>query len=288
MQTRKTIANYVGALLGAFLFTIAINIVIVPHGLYSGTLTGVAQAAESMLVDFAGVTMPGFNLTGIMLLLFNIPLLILVLGYTDRSFPVKSIICIIFQTTTMAIVPIPEVPLVHDPLTAAIVGGALAGFGAGFTLRCGGSGGGTDLIGVYCSVKYPNFTVGKVTLIFSAFVYAYALIRFDLNIVIYSIIFTTLYAFALDNSHSQNIKSNALIFTTNPDAVHIVMEKLYRGATCWEGKGAYSGQRTHIFMTVISKYEVSHLKRIIKEVDPRAFIIINDKVEVSGNFIKKL
>ena len=286
---REVFAGYLGSLFGAVLFVIAINIIIVPHQLYSGTITGVAQIIEALLTTYTRLEMPsGFNLTGVILLLLNIPLMIMVLRVTDRSFPVKSIINIVFMTTAMAFIPIPSEPLVYDPLTAAIIGGALAGFGAGFTLRCGGSGGGSDLIGVYCSVKFPNFTVGRVTIIISVFVYSYSLIMYDLNTVIYSALFTVIYALALDHTHYQNIKTSALIFTTNPDAVQEVMDKLGRGATCWEGKGAYSGQHTHIFTTVISKYEASNLKRIVTAADKNAFIVFNNKVDVSGNFIKKL
>ncbi|MCL2421902.1 MAG: YitT family protein [Defluviitaleaceae bacterium] len=286
---KKTLPSFIGSLTGALLFVIAINVIIVPHQLYSGTITGVAQMIESILTTYTRLVMPqSFNLTGTILLLLNIPLMILVVKVTGSNFPAKSIVTIIFMTVAMSFVPIPSQPLVYDPLAAAIVGGALAGFGAGFTLRCGGSGGGTDLIGVYCSVKYPNFTVGKVSLFIGAFVYSYSLFFYDLNITIYSALFTVIYAFALDHTHHQNIKTSALIFSSKPDAMGIIMEQLGRGVTCWEGKGAYSGNHTHIFTTVISKYEVPNLKRIVKEADPRAFIIFSNNVDVTGNFKRKL
>jgi len=281
--------SYIGSLTGALLFVIGINVIIIPHGLYSGTLTGVAQMIESLIVTFTTVRIPdGYNITGTILLLLNIPLLIIVQKVTNKSFPVKSIINILFMTTSMSFLPVPAVPVIHDKLTACIAGGALAGFGAGFTLRCGGSGGGSDLIGVYFSVKRPNFTVGRVSLIIGAVVYTYCLIRFDLNIVIYSAIFTVVYSLTLDQTHYQNIKTSVFIFTTNPDIMQPVMKKFGRGATHWEGEGAYSGQHNHIFITVISKYEVPQLKRIVSDADPGAFVIFNHKVDVSGNFVKKL
>ena len=285
----SNIASYGGSLLGAFLFVLGINVIIVPHGLYSGTMTGVAQTIEALLVAHTSLVIPeNLNLTGIALLVLNIPLMILVLRYTSRGFPVKSIINIVFMTVAMTLVPIPVEPLIYDTLTACIVGGALAGFGAGFTLRCGGSGGGSDLIGVYCAVKYPDFTVGKVSIMISVVVYSYALIAYDLNTVIYSAIFTIIYAFVLDYTHHQNIKTSAFIFTTNPEAVQSILHQLGRGATCWEGKGAYSGQHTHIIVTVISKYEVPQLKRIVAAADEKAFIIFNSKVGVDGNFQTRL
>ncbi|MCL2580157.1 MAG: YitT family protein [Oscillospiraceae bacterium] len=287
---RGTVASYAGSLFGASLFVISLNLIIVPHNLYSGTLTGVAQIIESALVMFAGVQIPeGSNLTGTALLLLNIPLLILALRVTSRGFLLKSIVTIVYMTIAISILPIPQEPLVTETLTACLVGGALAGFGSGFTLRCGGSGGGVDIIGVYCSVKYPNFTVGKVSFIIGAFVFSYCLIFFDLNTVIYSALFTVFYVFALDHTHYQNIKTSALIFTTNPQAIQsAVIDQLGRGATCWEGKGAYTGQHSHIFATVISRYESDRLKRMVTAADPHAFIILSNKIDVSGNFARRL
>ena len=287
-STFDTVKGFGGSLLGAVLFVVGINIIIVPQQLYSGTLTGIAQVVESLLVTFTAIEIPqGINLMGAILLVLNIPLMIMVSRVTKQGFPVKSVVTIIFLTATMSFVPIPYEPFVSDPLTATIVGGLITGFGSGLTLRSGGSGGGTDLIGIYCSVKYPAFTVGRVVLIIGALVFGYSMIMYDLNTVIYSAIFTIVYAFSIDHTHYQNIKTSALIFTVNPAAVQAVMDELGRGATCWEGKGAYSGQHTHIFVTVVSKYESFRLKRIIASADPQAFIVFNNKVDVSGNFIKR-
>lgn len=285
---REAVVGYGGPLVGALLFAIALNIFIVPHGLYSGTLTGVAQIVEDLILTYTSVTPDGSSFTGIVLMLINIPLLIMVVKLVNKSFLVKTVICVVFLTIAMTLVPVPPEPVLEDVLTSCIVAGAIAGFGAGFILRCGGSGGGSDLIGVYFSVKHPGVTIGRVTIFISIFVYSYALFVYDFNTVIYSALFTTIYALTLDHVHHQLIKTSALIFTTNPEAVQAVMERIGRGATVWDGRGAYSGKHTNIITTVISKYEVPHLKRVIREADPSAFVIFNNKVDVSGNFLKKL
>ena len=60
------------------------------------------------------------------------------------------------------------------------------------------------------------------------------------------------------------------------------------GATRWAGEGCYNKTETYIFMTIISKYEVDKLRKLIHEVDPDAFIIMNDDIDVDGHFIKRL
>ena len=63
---------------------------------------------------------------------------------------------------------------------------------------------------------------------------------------------------------------------------------MWRGVTCWEGKGAYTGENTSILITVISKYEINQLRKIVLDRDPKAFIIFNEGMNVIGNFEKRL
>ena len=66
------------------------------------------------------------------------------------------------------------------------------------------------------------------------------------------------------------------------------MKEMGRGVTCWNGQGAYTGEESKILVTVISKYEINQLKRIVLEKDPKAFIIFNEGLNVTGNFEKRL
>ena len=83
----------------------------------------------------------------------------------------------------MQFTPVPSGPIIEDPLTACILGGIIAGFGSGLTLRNGGSAGGTDILGMYFAKKYPDFSVGKIQNIISAGVYCYCLFRYDIQMV---------------------------------------------------------------------------------------------------------
>ena len=67
-----------------------------------------------------------------------------------------------------------------------------------------------------------------------------------------------------------------------------INKELIRGSTSWEGKGDYSGQKKYIISTVISKHEELELKRIVKELDPNAFVIINQNVDIFGYIEKRL
>ena len=66
---------------------------------------------------------------------------------------------------------VPTTPLVDDILTNCIIGGIVTGFGIGLTLRCSGSGGGLDILGVYFTKKLPHFSVGKLSLGINLIIY---------------------------------------------------------------------------------------------------------------------
>ena len=96
------------------------------------------------------------------------------------------------------------------------------------------------------------------------------------------------YSLIIDKIHYQNINTTAMIFTKKKCIDDRIMKEMHRGVTQWQGKGAYTNEDSLILVTVISKYEISQLKKIVKEIDPKAFIIFNDGMDVTGNFEKRL
>ena len=88
--------------------------------------------------------------------------------------------------------------------------------------------------------------------------------------------------------HTQNIVMSAMIFTRNKAVKKAILHEMTRGVTCWEGKGAYTDTETDILMTVISKYEVNHLHDLVLGLDPKAFIILSEGMQVTGNYERRL
>ena len=92
----------------------------------------------------------------------------------------------------------------------------------------------------------------------------------------------------VDKIHYQNINTTAMIFTKENDIDKRIMSEIGRGVTLWHGYGAYTGEDTLILVTVISKYEIGQLRKIVNESDEKAFIIFNEGMNVVGNFEKRL
>ena len=103
--------------------------------------------------------------------------------------------------------------------------------------------------------------------------------------------FTAFSSFSADRIYTQNISSHILIITKLPDTTPLeveIMGRLNRGVTKWKATGAYTGDDETILMVLTSKYEVNRLRNIVHRLDPHAFIVADEGVNVDGHFLKKL
>lgn len=274
---------------GCFLFAFGVNIIITPLGLYNGGFMGIAQLIRTVLFQvFDFSFLKQIDIAGIVYYIINIPIFYWAFRAMGKGFLVRSLISVTIQTVFMTFIPIPAEPIFGDRLMACIIGGLVVGTGVGMILRGRSSGGGQDIIGVIFAKKYPGFSVGKIAIMMNVLVYAVCLWMFDIEVVVYSLIYTTVLALACDRVHVQNINMSVMIFTKQEGIEKIVLEEMGRGVTKWEGVGAYTNETSHVLYIMISKYEVEQLKEIIHRVDPQAFIILNEGSMVVGNFEKRL
>lgn len=284
-----TLNKYGIIILGSIIYAFGTNFFIVPMDLYSGGVVGTSQIIRTFLVGGLHLQLPaGFDIAGIINFTLNLPLLYLAYRSISRSFLIKTVLSVLTQTLFFSLIPIPKTPLIEDMLSACLIGGIITGAGIGLILRASGSGGGIDILGFYFTQKYKNFSIGKLSILFNAVVYVICAIFFNVQIAIYSIIYVTIFSLVLDRIHLQNINMMAMVFTKKKGIPGKILQDLHRGVTTWDGHGAYTGEGVQIFLTVISKYEISQFKALVYQEDPKAFIIINEGMSVLGNFKKRL
>ena len=146
---------------GVFIASFAVNTFIVPNHLYNGGVLGVSQLIRSFLetmFDFP------FDIAGLIYFLLNIPLLFMAYKLVSRTFFYRTIVVVVLHTLFLSIIPVIELSIVHEMLTAVLIGAILAGIGWGMVLSSGGSGGGTDIIGFYVSMRYKSLSVGRISI----------------------------------------------------------------------------------------------------------------------------
>ena len=288
-MNKDLVKNILISIIGSLLFGFALNFFIIPLNLYSGGFTGLSQLIED-IINLILVKDINIQLTGIIYFCINIPLLVFSYKMIGKKFIIKSIICIFTQSIVLTLVPIPKELLLTDPLTACIIAGIVAGIGSGLILRSGSSGGGMDIVGVYLTSKYKNLSVGKVALILNLilFTFIYFINGEVLDIVVYSIIYSSILNLVIDQVFTQNISVTATIITKHNDMDQHLIKYMQRGVTAIDAIGSYTGEHCNYLVTIISKYEMRKLKRVVSMKDTNAFVIINKNSMLMGNYEKRL
>ena len=283
-EGKRTLACIVASLM----YAIGVNLFVVPAQLYSGGLMGICQVIRTLLVEYLHMNFHSFDIAGIIYYIINVPIFIIAFTRMGRKFFAKTLVTVTAMTVFLSVVPIVQV--VDDTVAACVVGGIVSGAGIGIILRMASSGGGLDVVGVLLTKWRRDFSVGKVYLIENLSLYIICLFLFDIEIVVYSVIFASVHSLAIDKVHIQNINVEANIITklNNVDLEKAIMEEIGRGLTKWTTLGAYTYEQSHMLYITLSKYEVSRLKAVVHKYDPNAFIVINEGVTVDGNFLKKL
>lgn len=276
------------SILGAFLYAAGINLFMVPSGLYTGGLMGICQVIRTLLAELFHLNFNNFDIAGIIYYIMNIPIFIVAFARIGRAFFAKTVLAVSAMTLFMSVIPVGAV--VEDVMASCVVGGIISGAGVGIMLRMGSSGGGMDVIGVLLTKWKRDFSVGKVSLLVNLALYGTCLFLFDVDVVLYSVIYAAVYSVAMDRMHTQNINVEVNVIT-KADTTALekeVFNEVGRGITKWSALGAYTYDRSHVLYILLSKYEVNRLKSIIHKHDPNAFIVVNEGVSVDGNYLKKL
>ena len=273
---------------GNLLFAIGINRIITPMNLYSSGFTGISMLLRMFVVNVLNIPEPaGISYLGIIYWIVNMPLFYLAYKSLGKEFCVTTAISIGIASACMSLVPVAKTPVFDDYLTAVLVGGIISGTGAGLVLKGGTSGGGQDIIGVAMSKTHPNFSVGKISIAINTIVYGVCFFLFDIQTVVYSMIFAVINGLALDYQHTQNINVQVMIFTKKEGITNKVINEVRRGLTYWNGAGGYTDEDTYILMTMVTKYELPHLIEIVKSIDPDAFVMVNEGTKIYGRFEKR-
>lgn len=286
--TRRPSFQWLVILLGCAVYACGLNWFIIPMRLYSGGLVGLVQLLSEEGKSFFHLTNLPFQLYGIIYALLNLPLLLLARFQIGQSFLLKSLWGTAGISFFTAMVPVLQSDLLQDTLASLLIGGVITGFGIGLMLTAGGSGGGIEILGVWFSRHSTSCTVGKFSLLFNAALYVVYAFLFQVSTLLYSLLYMIFYMVSLDHFHFQTINVKVLIITKKQGVDTQIMEKTGRGVTKWIGRGAYTGEKEDILLTMVNKYEQAELLELLHELDPSAFLLLEERVQVEGNFQRRL
>lgn len=259
---------------GSLIFVIGMNSVLIPSKLLSAGVTGIALIFHYLF--------PKLNV-GLAYFLLNIPLILLGFFSISRRFLLYTFYGMGFFSLTAAFVK-PPVAVIEDPILAALFAGIICGTGVGVILRSIGSTGGIDILAVYVNQKF-GFRPGSVSFIFNTMVLIFGAYLFGLEVALYTLIYVFTSSRVLDavlTGFNQRMATMVISEKTNEMAKEI-FTKVNRGVTFLKGKGAYTGKERDVIFTVTTLTELPKLKDVIFGIDPGAFVVVNNTLEVLGN-----
>ncbi|HEY4601899.1 MAG TPA: YitT family protein [Cerasibacillus sp.] len=273
-EVKRTFIVIIGALLNA----IALNFFLIGANVYASGFSGAAQLVSSIFNDFLNMNVG----TGILLFLFNIPVIILGWLKVGRAFTVYSLVSVAFTTLFLEVLPVLQVS--EDIILNAVFGGLIGGASVGITLRIGGSTGGMDIIALVLS-RIKDRPIGIYFLALNALIIGAAGILYEPENALYTLLSLYINTRVIDAIHTRYQKLTAMIITKEKDELQqAIHDKLIRGITILPAKGAYSNEEKHMLYLVITRYELYDLETIIRQVDPRAFTNIVQTTSVLGFF----
>jgi uncharacterized membrane-anchored protein YitT (DUF2179 family) len=259
--------------LGALMWSISINGILVHHEFISGGISGLALLIHYLIPKLS---------IGLMVFLINIPLFIM--GWTMISgkffffslLGMFSFSLFLTFTTSFHIT-------VANPLLAAVFAGVISGCGSGLIFRSGGSGGGTGIIAMILNRRL-SVRVGIVSSLFNSIPLVLGAFLINLDAALYSIIYVFVSGSVMDRilASFNERRSVFIISARSFEISQQILNKLHRGATLLTGRGAYTQSPLEIIYSVISLFELAKMKDMVTAIDPKAFLIINETQEVIG------
>lgn len=262
--------------IGCAVFALSFDLFLEPNGLNAGGISGLSMVLVH-LIKFGSI--------GTFTALMNLPLFALGGLKIGKKFFFGSLIGMIFTSVFIdlfSVIPQPQT----EPLIGALYGGALCGLGIGFVFSVGYSTGGSDIIIRLLKRKWPNIPIGVISICFDLTVAALTGLVFrDITRALYSGVSIFISGRVLDAVvYRFDYSRVALIISSkHDDIVTAITQKLDRGATFLHGEGGYTHKDTKVILTAVKRQQLAELKELVVQIDPNAFIIVQEAHQVLGD-----
>ena len=273
---RGILMDVAKTVLGCFLFSLGFRLFLSPNDLNAGGISGLSMVVVHLL---------GFGRVGILTALLNVPIFALGGIRIGRRFFLLSMLGMLLSSALLdafAAAPHPNT----EPLVGALYGGALCGLGLGIVFSAGGSTGGSDILVRLLKRAYPNVPIGMISMSFDLSVAALTGFAFgDLSRTLYSGVAIFVAGRVLDAViYRFDYSRVAIIVSKRHDAIAgAVTDRLGRGVTYLYGAGFYTRKETKVILTAVKRQQLAELKQMVVEIDPQAFIIVQEAHQVLGD-----
>jgi len=268
----RRIQDYLLITAGVAVSVCGLNLFLVPNKIAAGGISGIATILYHLF---------GFPL-GITIAALNVPLFVLGYRFAGRSFAIRTAYALALYSLLAEVVP---VPASQDMFLGCVYGGVLMGAGIGVVVRCGGSTGGTDMAAKMLTSRFKHVGIGAFVFGIDFVVISAAGFVFEPQAALYAIasLYVSTKLIEVITVGLSVSKAFYIISDKNDEIARAIIERLSRGVTAITAKGVYSGAPKQVLLCVLRWHtEGAKLKRIVKSIDEKAFVIVADVKEVMG------
>ena len=273
---RKTLLAYVWITLASVIYAIGFNWCYEPNQIGFGGITGVAQIINAVL-PWAPI--------GTVVILLNAPLFLLGWRLLGGHLLLSSLYAMFVSSLAIDLLHMVYTFQPMDPVLATIYGGVLMGGSLGIVFLQGATTGGTDLIARLLKLKLAWLPMGKLLMVIDLVVILAVAAAFgNMYSALYGVVALYLSAKVMDMVlYGLDTAKVAYIISQDPQTIaYRLTRELDRGVTILQGRGAWSGQDKEVLMCAFKQRQIVAMKRLVKEIDPDAFLIVCDAHDVMG------
>ncbi|AOZ91323.1 YitT family protein [Paenibacillus crassostreae] len=267
-------------IIGTAIYAFGLLYFIIPNQLMEGGVTGI-----TLLLNYAFHIPPSLST-----LILNIPLFILgwiILGkkqmlYTGIGIASLTFFLWFIERLILKGLIIPF-ETQYDYILASLYAGITLGAGLGIVFRSGGTTGGSDIIAKICNRKF-GWSMGQIILALDIIIIGAALFFIPIEKILYTFVTVYIASKVIDfiQEGAYAAKAFTIISDHAPEIADRITNEMDRGVTIIPAIGAYSKKAKYIAYCVVSRQEIHRLTLIVKSMDAKAFIIINDVRDVQG------
>lgn len=275
---REILMAYAQIFIGSVIGAAAYPAFLIPNNIAPGGLTGVATILNYLAGWPVGITS----------LVLNIPLFLFGYRTMGKIFAFRSLVATALFTILIDILPLGLVS--EDPLLGTLFGGVVLGIGLGLILRGGATTGGSDMVARMVHRRFSFITVGMFLFALDFLVVLAAAVFIGGTQALYAMIDIYVCGRVID-AVMVGFGGNKACFVMTDAWQKItgrVLNEIERGCTLLEARGAYSGRSRPVVMCVMSRQEMTALKRIVQEEDEKAFMFITEAHEALGEGFSRL
>ena len=262
-------------ILGNVFYAFVIRLFLLPGNLMTGGTTGIGLVVK----HFTGTSISGF------VLVFNIVMLIVGWTLLGKKFALTTVISSFTYPIALEAANhiFGDLVITTDPMLNTIFAGLGIGIGLGIVIRTGASTGGMDIPPLVLN-KYFRIPVSVSLNIFDMLILVLQIVYNPPERVLYGVLLVMIYTTVLDKVLMMgNTKTEVKIISSQVEEIRqAILAQVDRGVTMLYGEGGYRQEQTQIVLSIVSNRELPRVEKLIRHIDPEAFMIVSRVTEVRG------